>query len=72
MARLQKRIAPMPDYNFTQPDQADQSVAEQPEEAWPAVDAGASTAGVLGGLGTLLLVIAIGYLLRPRPVRKTQ
>jgi cobalt/nickel transport system permease protein len=56
----------MPDYNFAP---AESPAADNPadtEEAWPAVDPGTSTAGVLGGLGTLLLVVTVAYLLRPR------
>lgn len=65
LARLQQRIAPMPDYAFPSQTEA----VEEQDPAWPAVDAGTSTAGVLGGLGTLALVMAVGYLLRPRRVR---
>lgn len=74
LARLQQRIAPMPDYKFAQPEQsaADQTGESKPEEAWPAIDAGTSTAGVLGGAGTLLLVVTIGYLLRPRRKRAVE
>jgi cobalt/nickel transport system permease protein len=70
-AQLQQRIAPMPDYKFAQPEQAaaDGASEAKTEEAWPAVDAGTSTAGVLGGLGTLVLVMAVGLLLRPRRAR---
>jgi cobalt/nickel transport system permease protein len=73
-AQFQKRFAPMPDYKFAPPEQ---SAGEQPgesklEETWPAIDVGTSTAGVLGGLGTLLLVTVIGYLLRPRRTRATE
>jgi cobalt/nickel transport system permease protein len=73
-AQFQKRIAPMPDYKFAQPEQsaAEQPGESKPEEAWPAIDVGTSTAGVLGGLGTLLLVTVIGYLLRPRRARATE
>ncbi len=39
---------------------------------WPAIDAGTSLAGVLGGFGTLILVTGIGYLLRPRRARTSQ
>lgn len=65
LAQLQERIAPMPDYAFP----ASAEAAGEEEPAWPAVDAGTSTAGVLGGLGTLVLVMAIGFLLRPRRAR---
>lgn len=67
LARTQQRIAPLPDYNWPP---ATEAAAETPGGAaapiWPAVDGGTSIAGVLGGLGTLILVTAIGYLFRPR------
>lgn len=65
LARLQQRIAPMPDYAFPAPAEA----ADEESPAWPVVDAGTSTAGVLGGLGTLVLVMAVGWVLRPRRAR---
>lgn len=40
------------------------AVAEAP--AWPAVDAGASLAGMVGGCMTLALVLVVGYWLRRR------
>ncbi len=36
------------------------------QEAWPAVNASTSLAGILGGTATLVLVLAVGYLLRRR------
>jgi cobalt/nickel transport system permease protein len=71
LVQMQQQIAPMPDYKFAT---SAENNAEVPgksdaEEAWPAVDAGTSVAGVLGGLGTLILVTGIGYLLRPRRAR---
>lgn len=73
-ARLQAGIAPMPDYQFAQPEQPAAEGAGETDaaaEAWPVIDAGTSTAGVLGGLGTLVLIVAVGYLLRPRRTRST-
>lgn len=69
LAQLQERIAPMPDYAFPAPAEA---VAAEDEPAWPAIDAGTSTAGVLGGLGTLVLVMAVGFVLRPRRARNAR
>lgn len=66
LARLQERIAPMPDYAFPTPAKA---TGEEEDPPWPAIDAGTSAAGVLGGLGTLVLVTAIGLVLRPRRAR---
>jgi cobalt/nickel transport system permease protein len=73
LAQVQQQIAPMSDYKFAsaaEPAENQGESAAQP--AWPAVDAGTSVAGVLGGLGTLILVMGIGYLLRPRRVGKAQ
>lgn len=70
LAQLQRQVALLPDYKpasgeeKTSPGNAEESAAR--EAAWPAVDAGTSLAGVLGAAATLLLVSAIGYLLRPR------
>jgi cobalt/nickel transport system permease protein len=70
-ARVQQRIAPMPDYKYAQTEHpaANPPGEAAPEEAWPAVDVGTSTAGVLGGMGTLVLVMAVGLALRPRRAR---
>jgi cobalt/nickel transport system permease protein len=71
LAKWQHQIAAMPDYKFALPThpRSDAPDSAKSEEAWPAVDAGTSLAGVLGGLGTLVLVTGIGYLLRPRRAR---
>jgi len=61
LAQLQERIAPMPDYAFPT-----QESGKPAEANWPAIDAGTSTAGVLGGLGTLVFVSALAWLLRRR------
>lgn len=61
LARLQQQVAPMPDYALPA-----QATAEPEPAAWPAVDAGTSLAGILGGLATLLLVSGFAWLLRPR------
>lgn len=70
-ARAQQRLAPMPDYKFAQTEHPATTPPGDaaPEEAWPAVDAGTSTAGVLGGAGTLVLVMTVGLALRPRRAR---
>lgn len=82
LAAWQEQTALLPDYNFKSEaasvtaetmmhdsaavnDATTVDAATTP--AWPAIDAGTSTAGVLGGLATLLIVSGLGYLLRPRP-----
>jgi cobalt/nickel transport system permease protein len=74
LAQLQHQLASMPDYNFSPSDKPDPAAASKtdPQQAWPAVDAGSSFAGVIGGLVTLILVMGIGYLLRPRRTRQSQ
>jgi cobalt/nickel transport system permease protein len=39
------------------------------EAVWPAIDAGTSLAGIVGGVLTLVLVLGVGYLLRRRTTR---
>ena len=54
---LQARTVVMPDYAGS--NSAD-SAGEVGGEAWPAVDAGTSVAGIAGGLATLLVAVLIG------------
>ncbi|MEW6594493.1 MAG: energy-coupling factor ABC transporter permease [Thermodesulfobacteriota bacterium] len=62
LALLQERFAFLPDYSF--PAAAEpEAGAPAPEAAWPAVDAGTSTAGIVGGLLTLALAGLTGLLL---------
>jgi cobalt/nickel transport system permease protein len=63
IAELQKRSAVLPDYKTASDGNAPQ---ESKHDAWPAVDAGTSLSGVVGGFATLILIMAIGYLLRRR------
>ena len=74
LAAMQKRTALLPDYGLpegalpaTPPGDSPQAPpqASQPQ-AWPAVNAGTSLAGVVGGATTLGLVLAVGLLLRRR------
>jgi hypothetical protein len=63
----------MPDYKFiTGENKVPAAVGNQSgsEQAWPAVDAQTSLAGMLGGVGTLVIVVGLGFLLRPRRVHK--
>jgi cobalt/nickel transport system permease protein len=65
LAGLQRKIAFLPDYNLpeSQPASDKEAAADKPA-AWPAVDGGQSTAGVIGVLITLLAAGAIGNLLK--------
>lgn len=74
MAEVQEKTALLPDYGFAPAAAAPNAtpVAETP--AWPAVDAGTSVAGLVGGGMTLVLVGLVGLILKvkaaPRAGRK--
>ncbi|MEQ8236609.1 MAG: energy-coupling factor ABC transporter permease [Syntrophomonadaceae bacterium] len=63
LADLQSKTAFMPDYGFKAPagDSAEEALSEEAEGTWPAVDAGTSVAGLVGGSLTLVLAAFIGY-----------
>jgi cobalt/nickel transport system permease protein len=72
-AQLQQRVALMPDYKLIAGENKVPAAVGKPsdaEQAWPAVDAQTSLAGMLGGVGTLVIVVGLGFLLRPRRVHK--
>lgn len=63
LAAVQEKTAVLPDYGFRRPEtvtQAEEAVA------WPAVDAGTSVSGLVGGALTFLFVLLIGFSLRRR------
>jgi len=77
LSTLQKQSALFPDYTWIRNAQAapttGATTAGRPhEEAWPAVDAGTSLAGVIGGAATLAMVLCAGYLLRRRKASPTE
>jgi len=61
MAEIQSKTAVLPDYGFKTPE-----AEASGEEKWPAMDAGTSVSGLIGGTITLLLVVMIGYLIKKR------
>ena len=63
LAHFQKKTAFLPDYGFrsTGEEKAEESKGKP---SWPTVDPGTSVAGLVGGILTLLVAIAIGWLLR--------
>jgi len=66
-ARVQEKTAFLPDYGFkqTEPEPAASQAPAEPEaEPWPAVSAGTSVSGIVGGLITLAVAGLIGYFLR--------
>jgi cobalt/nickel transport system permease protein len=66
LARVQERTAFLPDYGF----KAGEETGTKPEEAgphpWPAVSAGTTVSGVVGGALVLVLAGLAGLALRPR------
>jgi len=60
LADIQEKTAFLPDYGFKTP----QAAAKEQGQAWPAVSAGTSLSGLVGGLLTLLLAAGIGVVIR--------
>lgn len=71
LAKVQERTAFLPGYGFKAPAAAtgEAPAAEEQEQPapWPAVSAGTSVAGLVGGSITLLLACLIGFALKARP-----
>lgn len=68
LAAVQEKTAFLPDYGFkTSESEASASEENEPSESWPAVNAGTSVAGLVGGLITLGLACLIGFALKARP-----
>ncbi|HPR52685.1 MAG TPA: energy-coupling factor ABC transporter permease [Deltaproteobacteria bacterium] len=63
LAGVQEKTAFMPDYGFRETVSGGDE-GEEAEEVWPAVSAGTTTAGLVGGFLTLLLAGLIGFTLR--------
>lgn len=67
LASIQEKTAFLPDYGFKKPeDAAGAEDAAEEVAAWPAVDAGTSVSGLVGGGLTLALIFLIGLGLRTR------
>lgn len=61
LAAIQEKIAFLPDYSFKKQEQETIANTEETEAAWPAVDAGTSISGFVGGVMTLLLAGMTGF-----------
>ncbi|AMV73810.1 nickel ABC transporter membrane protein NikMN [Desulfuromonas sp. DDH964] len=67
LAGLQESLAFLPDYGFrTTSAGPEPEVATTGAEAWPAVDAGTSLSGLVGGVLTLALAAIVGLVLKRR------
>lgn len=63
LAAVQEKTAILPDYGF-KPSAASPEERSEEKEAWPAVSAGTSVAGIVGGIMTLILAAGIGLAIR--------
>ena len=59
---VQEKTAFLPGYGFKPP--ADEPKAKEEAPSWPAVDAGTSVSGLIGGVLVLGLALGIGWLIR--------
>jgi len=59
---LQEKTAFLPDYGFKPP--ATEPKAKEEAPAWPAVDAGTSVSGLIGGVLVLAMALGIGWAIR--------
>lgn len=69
LSGVQKKTAILPDYGFktsTSEPSAVEPVEAENHESWPAVNAGTSVSGIVGGTLTLGLAVVIGFVLRRR------
>lgn len=65
--RIQASLSFLPDYGFREPDPATEPAPTGThQESWPAVEAGTSVAGLVGGSLTLVLAAVIGLILKRR------
>lgn len=72
LADIQAATAFLPDYGFKAPEAEPAAGEEDTGAAWPAVDAGTSVSGFVGGTLTLVLVLFAGMAIRLYPVRRTE
>jgi cobalt/nickel transport system permease protein len=71
LAKVQEKTAFLPDYGFKSAEAAPAEHAAAPEaEPWPAVSAGTSVSGIVGGLMTLVLACLAGFALRARSIQR--
>jgi cobalt/nickel transport system permease protein len=66
LSAMQEKTAFLPDYGFRKAGHEGAAEKKQTAPAWPAPDAGTSVSGIVGGILTLLVALAIGFLLRKR------
>lgn len=69
LAELQEKTAFLPDYGFKSAKTAPAGDAGTQPESWPAVSAGTSVSGIVGGLITLVVAVLVGLALKARSIR---
>jgi cobalt/nickel transport system permease protein len=69
-ADLQGGTAFLPDYTFKADEPAADEAAAEEEPAWPAVDAGTSVAGLVGGAIVAGIVVLVGFVLYRRSTHR--
>lgn len=63
-SEIQDKIALLPDYGFRAVrDEAEEQGVAGDESPWPAVDAGTSVSGIVGGIITLALSLILGWII---------
>jgi cobalt/nickel transport system permease protein len=72
LSTIQEKTALLPDYGFKQSSTESTESDTASDPAWPAIDAGTSISGIVGGAMVLLLSVVIGFLLRHRKVTKSE
>jgi len=72
LAGLQEKTAFLPDYGFktAEAEHAPTEQAEPASESWPAVSAGTTVSGIVGGLITLALAGVVGLALKTRSLQR--
>ena len=72
LAGLQEKTAFLPDYGFkaTETESAPAEHSAPEPEPWPAVNAGTSISGIVGGLMTLALACLVGFALKARSIQR--
>jgi cobalt/nickel transport system permease protein len=76
LAKVQEKTAFLPDYGFKSTEAAPETVAPSEHaaapkpEPWPAVNAGTTVSGIVGGLMTLALACVVGFALKARSMQR--
>ena len=68
LSGIQEKTSFLPDYGFKKSEPAEAEPEADVKTSWPAIDAGTSVSGLIGGTLTLLIVVLIGLGLKRRKV----